>query len=299
MSNISYIPDDIFTILLEYVHDVGNLVCANGTVQTRIMKNAKFLTCFRLIPAMYMMPNLKKLAIGERTLDVISSSRYIGFDGIPEIKSMGKYYNRFPNTITDLTIDSGRKFMCANNILPCNIKILRVTSIRIESMHNSLEELYVNDIQYDKCVDLPKITHTQMMMGCADIGDKCIEYVGDIALFEWFGCSGNEILERVVVEAISIDDVLYTNCFEILSIESLTYLEFRGFTIYETNISDISPSTKQRTLRFSGCTFECDVPKFDPSTGIICEIVENYTPYVPISVCANVPTDRRLCGYRS
>lgn len=90
MSKLSYIPDDIFTILLEYVHDVGNLVCANGTMQNRIMKNAKFLTCFRLIPIMYRMPDLKKLAIGERTLDVISSSRYIEFDGILEIKSMGK-----------------------------------------------------------------------------------------------------------------------------------------------------------------------------------------------------------------
>lgn len=208
-----------------------------------------------------------------------------------KLNPWGRSYTRFPNTITDLTIDSNRKFMCANNILPCNIKILRATSIRIESIPKSLEELYVNDIQYDRCVDLPKITHTRMMIGCTDIGDKCIEYVGDIALFEWFGCSGSEILERVVVEAISADDVLYTNCFEILSIESLSYLEFRGFTIYETNIPHVSPSTKTRILRVSGCKFECDVPKFDPSTGIICEIVEKYTPYVPISVHVETPTD--------
>lgn len=48
-------------------------------------------------------------------------------------------------------------------------------------------------------------------MGLTNIGDKCVEYEGDIDAIDPYSYSGNEILERVGVETVNTNDGMYND----------------------------------------------------------------------------------------
>lgn len=50
-----------------------------------------------------------------------------------------------------------------------------------------------------------------MLMGLTNIGDKCVEYEGDIDAIDPYSYSGNEILERVGVETVNTNDGMYND----------------------------------------------------------------------------------------
>lgn len=287
MMYLIHIPDDIFTILLEYVHDVGNLVCATPNMYGRVAKNAKFLTCRRLIDVMYVMPNLKKLIICNNNDNLsITEKRQYG------IKSTGKKFVHFPSDIEDLTIIcvSRVEYLCyiyvTRTILPHKLKILRSNYIVLKSLPITLEEIHSTTISFDKSmcsikhlkrISCEKINGT---MYCDGIGSNCIYYEGGDAVANLLCCLSNHYLKQVKLQTMIIHMAKFRqNYSRLFLIGSLTYLEFRNSTI-DRDIFDFGfTSNIPRTVRFVGCEFKCSVSDLCLPLWIKCEVFDDKIPY--------------------